>query len=182
MKKMILILLVCIVMVAFWFYTPKKINRTINGLAYQLGNEEKIERVEIIITGEQRYTLTGKRRFFGTLDIKGEEIPVPQNEREITLNFELGNYSPIYYFYSTRVNGDYTPQIHNYGTIYTNKDLSQLTIMKLKHEGDNGWWNGSEGLMVTAPAQTRKEAMELSDKLIKRYQLREGEFRYIPES
>lgn len=169
MKKVVLFIAIglCIV-IATWYLVPKPVHKKLDGFAYQLGNEEGGEMVEIEIDGKQRYTFTGTRIFTGTIEVEGQELPVPPQARELELKFEAGNSSALFYLYLTKENGNPKYEIYSLGQINTNKDFSQLTIRKLNEEGS---WSGSEGWMIAAPATNRKEALEISDKLIEELQL-----------
>lgn len=54
------------------------------------------------------------------------------------------------------------------GTLYANRDFSQITLTLFEQgEDGNGYsWNGGDGLMLTAPAKNRTEALRLANKLM----------------
>ncbi|WP_047983500.1 hypothetical protein [Ornithinibacillus californiensis] len=63
------------------------------------------------------------------------------------------------------------PSIHNYGLVYTNKNLTQFTIL-VYPEDEQVLWSDSVQMMITAPALNREEAVELSNKIMEEYELR----------
>ncbi|MEL7597140.1 MAG: hypothetical protein AAGU01_02945, partial [Clostridiaceae bacterium] len=57
-----------------------------------------------------------------------------------------------------------------YGPIYINNDFSQLTINIMEPQNlyiPNKKWIGDNGLMISAPASNRKEALQISNSLMK---------------
>lgn len=53
-----------------------------------------------------------------------------------------------------------------------NDDFSKLTVMVLKpDEADSSrkGWSGRDGLMISAPAKNRSEALEVSNEFMKEY-------------
>ncbi|MEH6938379.1 hypothetical protein V7056_11020, partial [Bacillus sp. JJ664] len=55
-----------------------------------------------------------------------------------------------------------------YGTLYIGNDFSQFTILIFEKEskGSNGWSAG-DGIMISAPAKSREEALSISNHLMK---------------
>ena len=62
--------------------------------------------------------------------------------------------------------GDYT----SYGDMYINQMMKEFTICILEEDKQNKGgktWTPIDGLMVSAPANNRAEALEISNKLMK---------------
>lgn len=58
-----------------------------------------------------------------------------------------------------------------YGTIYIDKDMNKFTILRFSEEtasykGEkNVGWSGENGIVISAPAATREEAVKLSNEI-----------------
>jgi hypothetical protein len=67
-----------------------------------------------------------------------------------------------------------TPQMYPYGIIFINKDFSKVSIMKYQDDKDGAdtstrGWGAEDGLMISAPANNRKQALEISNELMGKY-------------
>ena len=179
-KKFLIVIItaiVCSVMIASWYFTPKQINKTMHGFSYQLGNEESGENIDIKINGELRKTFTGKKIFKGIIDIEGIDYPMTPQEREVEMNF-VENQDFMVYKYIDKEDSDYKPEMFNLGAIHINNTFSQLTIRKIDKDGS---WNGNNGLMITAPATDRNEALKISNELLEDYRLEGSTFDFAPK-
>ncbi|AGX02441.1 hypothetical protein B14911_18685 [Bacillus sp. NRRL B-14911] len=168
MKKYFLAAVIAILGIAFWYYSPKNIHRDLTGLIYQLGEAENGKKVNIKIDGQQRFTMTGDRIFEGTIEIEGQSISVPPEDRKLELKFDQNNSAHVSYVHFPHKNGISNTEIIPFGQIHAAKSFSRLTIQKFNKDGV---WTGSEGMMIAAPADNWKEAIRLSDDLIEEYQL-----------
>ncbi|WP_274362085.1 hypothetical protein [Paenibacillus thermotolerans] len=145
---------------------PKQYDFSLDGLLYQLGeqNRDTVKPVTVQIKGETRKKLNGMKSFKGTIDISGENIPVPEKYREINRSFDMQGGALLAYAYSDG------GQIKHflYGTMYVNDDFSKVTITKLVDEdGESKVWTGDDGFMITAPAQSKDEALSITNELMK---------------
>ncbi|GMK37096.1 hypothetical protein PCCS19_01490 [Paenibacillus sp. CCS19] len=53
------------------------------------------------------------------------------------------------------------------GELYANNDFSQITLTLYDHQEDgSSSWGGDDGLMLSAPAKDRTEAIRLANKLM----------------
>ncbi|WOV86631.1 hypothetical protein QWT69_12140 [Sporosarcina oncorhynchi] len=166
MKRKIVVIVTLIILIlvtySFWVTFPKQHDKTLQGIYYQLGNEEEIYEVTMHIEGEIRRSLFGEKTFEGVLDIEDEELAVPKGERNVTIKFDGDGRGDI--VYSGIRNG--SPYTHGYGSIFVNHNFTEVTILK-------GSWNAKEGYMITAPAKTYFEALTISNELM-------GEFLKVP--
>ncbi|GAA0302151.1 hypothetical protein GGQ92_002299 [Gracilibacillus halotolerans] len=161
MKRLIVILGIAILFIitfAVWFTFPKQHNKVLEGIHYQLGNDEEIYEVTVGIDGEIRRNLIGTKTFEGILDIEDEELPVPKDERNVTIKFDEYNRGVI--VYTGFRNG--VPYTHSYGSIFVNHDFTKITIQK-------GSWDGEEGYMITAPAKDYFDAKTISNELMEKF-------------
>jgi hypothetical protein len=142
----------------------------LKGLKYQLGSENNhfTKPVTISIDGKLLKSITGIKTFIGTINIEGENIPVPEDQRELEINFQPDGAGHIVYGYFE--NG--RPGTYSYGTLYVNKDFSKVTVATFEKDGvdrSSGSWTSEDGFMITAPAGNRAEALKISNELMKDY-------------
>ena len=160
MKRSIVVIGIPIILIliiySVWVTFPKQHDKTLQGIHYQLGNEDELYEVTIHIDGEIRRGLFGEKTFEGVLDIEDEELPIPIGKRNVTITFDGDGRGDI--VYSGITNGN--PYTHGYGSIFANHNFTEITILK-------GSWNAEEGYMITAPAKNYFEALTISNKLMK---------------
>ena len=158
---LVFIFLIGIVSFGVWYSIPKEINQAFDGIVYGVGNKSNQLNKEVTITikGKLYRKIFNQDRFKGTIDINGElpkNIIIDKKEVEVVF-IENGGSLSI---------GD-SP----YGFLYINKDLSELTIIVyelLESGSDNATyeWDPKGGLLISGPATNRKEALNISNKLI----------------
>ncbi|WP_430509312.1 hypothetical protein [Gottfriedia solisilvae] len=168
-RKIAIIILLCFICIAsyfVWVILPKEVNQSFDGYLYGLGEKKKSinEKVTIRVKGKLRNKMFENDRFKGTIDIKGDVPPfVKIDQKEVEIVFNEDNSGLI-------ILNDYSNwlDINNYGTLYISKDFSQLTILVYEEEpkGTNGW-STSDGIMISAPAKSREEALSISNHLMK---------------
>lgn len=149
-------ILLILVTYSVWVTFPEQFNQTLQGINYQLGNEEELYEVSIQIDGELRRGLFGGKTFEGVIDIEDEELPIPKGERNVTIKFDSDGRGDIVYYGIS--NGH--PYTHHYGSIFANYNFTEITILK-------GSWNANEGFMITAPAKDYFEALTISNELMR---------------
>jgi regulator of replication initiation timing len=166
----ITVLLVALAIFISWNFYPKHYKETLNGVYYQLGKKDVSENIKIHIEGKLRNHLFGDKKFDGTVKFEGEMVPrISKNRGDLELWYEKG-FGVINSFYRTDENGVLKPDIYHYGIVYINDDFTQFTIKVNSRDTDDdqGSWSEENGLMITAPADNREEAIEISDELIGR--------------
>ncbi|WP_409275973.1 hypothetical protein V1499_10260 [Neobacillus sp. SCS-31] len=165
---MFFICLIGLISIAVWYSIPKDINQEFDGFVFGVGRKSNQihEKVTITIKGSLHKKIFNQDRFKGTIDIKGE---VPQNilidKKEVEVVF-LGNNGTLSfkdYSHPTKRN--------NYGNLYINNDFSELAIIvyELVESGSDHAtyeWDPDGGLLISGPATNRKEALNISNKLI----------------
>ncbi|MGM0884055.1 MAG: hypothetical protein ACQEXQ_23840 [Bacillota bacterium] len=176
MKKKLIFLAIAIIILVLSTYIalilyPKNIQLNAQGIKYRLGEEnigsEKL--ININIKGKLYMSITGNKNFKGTIDIEGEDIPVPENQRELEINFYKENNGVIVYSYIENGN----PKLYQYGSIFTNSDFSKVTMLvtdKVNIDGNEGGvWKVENGQMISVPAKNRAESISLSNELMNEY-------------
>lgn len=170
MKKSVWYLVLGVFLIGFiaviWLHFPREVDVRLEGVKYRLGKENasEVEPAVIYIKGTVRRTLRGDRLFQGTVEIEGEPIPVPKDELK---NYKFiapkGKGFTISYFWTEDWKSWNSFML---GTLYANDDFSQITLA-ISEKREGGWsWNGGDGLMLTAPAKDRTEALQLANKLM----------------
>lgn len=169
-RTYVYLLLIClgIVMIMFvvYSYYPKEVLINTQGIKYRLGNVEYEQSIHVLIKGKMYKSFSGNRTFRGVIELEGEEVPVPQSQRQLELHFYKEYQAVLIYPYFE--NGKIYH--HLVGTLYLDRDFTKATIALLeKKDNQQGSWDGTNGLMVTAPASNRREAIEISNELMNEY-------------
>ncbi|OPA78703.1 hypothetical protein BVG16_12670 [Paenibacillus selenitireducens] len=167
-----------LVIVILIIYYPKEININAQGIKYGYGTEivESEKLVNVQIEGKLYKSITGKRKFEGTIDIEGEELPVPLDQRKLTILISDEGAGVINYPYFTyrkdngATNGSHT---YYYGTLVINRNFTNATIFVGNHSEikDNRGtaWNSVSGQVITVPSSSRAEAIHITNELAGNY-------------
>lgn len=149
---------------------PKTIHLHAQGMKYRLGAEHigDEKSVAIDMNGTIYTSLTGNKRFVGTISIEGEEIPVPENQRQLEIHLGKDLSGIMRYQY----NEDEGISHFLYGTIFLNRSFREATFtvidyLELEEGNQGGNWSGDKGLMISVPASDRAEALRISNHLMK---------------
>ncbi|MEH7514743.1 hypothetical protein V7146_18670 [Gottfriedia acidiceleris] len=170
MKKIIVscILLFFLVAIGFgvYYFIPKTVNESIKGVEYQLGaGHDQVNSVTIKIKGKLHQSLLGKRKFVGLIDVKGANYPNPNEDRKLEIAFDQNGMGTIEYVYFKNEH----PKIDSYGILFANKDFKKVTIEELREDHNGKGWSGKDGWMVTGPANSKGEALIISNELMKKF-------------
>lgn len=130
---------------------PKPMNITQEGVLWRCGVPEEARTTTVKVAGTYWDYLFGKDDFKGTVWV--EDLPETHGETSI---IDLGdNQYGIWYETEDAL-------LRAFGGQFLRKDGSVLLII---HE--DGGWDADTGLMLTAPASTREEAVALTNELAK---------------
>ncbi len=143
--------------VYIYYRTPKMVRVEYDGIYYQLGNPDMEEVLPVIFDGYLTRGLGLEDSFQGTIIIGEDTLQ--------DVNIRLPKGGPSVIFYYDKAAGDYV----SYGTIYT-KDIKKsftINVYQYDKESDTDSWSSANGYMISAPAQDRREALELSNQLMK---------------
>jgi hypothetical protein len=170
MRRILLfgVLLAVVAALAFGVYRfyPREVDFEADGMKYRLGAVGAAEErpVRVIIKGKVWRNWNGDRKFVGTVDLKGEEIPVPEDARDVTVNFNHGtNFGVVVYGWFP--NG--TARTRALGILHVSDDFSAVAIQFYEYEDNGGSWTSGDGLIIAAPASNREEAVALSNELMR---------------
>ncbi|MEH6939729.1 hypothetical protein V7056_18080 [Bacillus sp. JJ664] len=170
MKKILISCLVLVVLITFGFsfykFVPMKVNESLKGVEYQLGTgNDKANSVTIKIKGKLHQSFLGKRTFKGSIDVKGANYSFPNKDRKLEIDFDQNGMGTMVYGYVK--NGE--PHINSYGILFANKDFSKVTFEEFREDKNgNQGWSGENGWMVTGPANSKSEALIISNELMKK--------------
>ncbi|WP_427339642.1 hypothetical protein [Caloranaerobacter sp. DY30410] len=156
------IILAClIIVIAFYvFYTfPRKYNIVFQGIKYRLGDTLYQEDIEVRIKGWYTKKIFSGNQFKGEICLGDEKL--------LNVNLELNKYnSDILMGYKEEID-----EFRMYGKIYLSNTLDKITILLFEPDdkGDysKGHWSSKNGFMISAPAESREEAISLSKELIR---------------
>lgn len=155
MKIFLLFTILSIALYIYYAY-PRKINETYHGIQYKLGDSEHKEDVTIKINGWITKKLILKDRFEGAIVI---------NEKEISkLKLDIDNSREWLLGYNKEIS-----EFESFGAIYIKGIFEEFTICvfeKGEESGSSGW-SSKDGFMISVPAKSRDEALEISQKLVK---------------
>lgn len=143
----------------YFYYTfPQKVNLTYNGIKYKLGDlQEQQEQIKITINGYYYNKLFSKDFFKGSISIDNEGYP--SDESYPRLKLLVGEQLQMISYLDWEGDGTY----HTYGQTFIGENLDGLTICV---QNEQNGWNSEDGFMVSAPAENRVEALEISNKLM----------------
>jgi hypothetical protein len=151
--KISMSIFIIILIGGYFYYTfPQRINLTYNGIKYKIGNQQQQEQVKISITGFYYNKFFTKDCFEGSINIDNEGYP--------RLKLLVGEELQMISYRDHEGDG----KVHTYGEIFIGRNFKDLTICV--QDGQNGW-NRKNGLMVSAPAKNRVEAVKISNRLMK---------------
>lgn len=177
-----IIIAICVAWMVYIVF-PRSVNVTLTGLKYQLGAEganTATEQATVVIQGELYTNLKNERTFKGEVNIVGEQIPVPADQRNLEIHFADEGWGVMAYpyFHYDQRGAVIGSSIYTSHMLFTNKDFSQVTLLlnisdnkHLAQKPEDGVeqtvvWNISNGDMISAPASTREDALALSNKLM----------------
>ncbi|WDL95897.1 hypothetical protein [Alicyclobacillus sp. ALC3] len=161
------IILAVVVGLIILYTLPRNVSRTLTGVEYQLGtNRNKVVPVKITLHGKLQRSLNGHLKYRGSFVVTGGTVPNPDNQRTADIHFDSNGQGLIVYGYWTKAG---TPVNHIYGAMFMTDAFKTLTIEAFTPAGSNNKsWNGGDGFMITAPAQTRSQALSISNELMKK--------------
>jgi|CeladaMinimDraft_18_1061708.scaffolds.fasta_scaffold01391_6 hypothetical protein len=151
----------------FW---PKTVNFEAQGMKYRLGapGSEEERLLTVRIKGNiYRENLRGDRRFKGTIELEGEENPVPANQRQLEIRkFRGFDYYWIVYAYVDDLG---RPRQYAQGNLFMNDGFDKVAITLFEQADGQEGWSGASGLMIAAPASDREEALAVANEVMRGY-------------
>lgn len=158
-QKIILACLIIVVVFYVFYAFPRKYNITFHGIKYRLGDTSYQEDIEVRIKGWYIKKIFSGNQFRGEICLGDEKL--------LNVNLELNEYnSDILMGYKEDIG-----EFRMYGEIYLSNTLDKIAILLFEPDdkGDysKGYWSSKNGLMISAPAKSREEALHLSKELVR---------------
>lgn len=173
-RRRVILLILLLMLIGYGiFASGYTINTELPAVKYRLGDEKNFENILIKIDGTYQRRLFSADIFRGTIYIEGFEFT---NESSGFANFkstlaDIHVDTDGYGFYKyIKVSGDGEIQDLMQGNIFIKDKFSMLTmtIMEKSNLDDSiSGWNSQTGLMISAPAQSRDEALKIFNSLMK---------------
>jgi hypothetical protein len=158
---------------ALWYSYPKQIHKTFDGVLYQIGTENNnVERVTIKVDGQLKKSPFGAKSFRGKIKINKEILPTAESDQEyIEINFGFAGEGGVIQNWEYNKNPLTSIGLYSYGLLYIDDKFNELTIAKYDNprEQNGVMWNGDDGYVISAPASTRSEALEITNRLMDRF-------------
>lgn len=151
------------------YITPVKKEKTIQGVAYSIGNYQQVTPINIVLQGRYKKGLLASSQFSGKISIEGYDITTGTSSMS-TVNFKDGKGNLVYSIWNEQ-----TKKMQDYflGSIYINPSFTEFTILvndqvKDINEYSDWTWSESKGKVITGPASSAQEALKIADALTKR--------------
>jgi hypothetical protein len=125
---------------------------------YRLGSGSLVENIDINVNGYFSRGLFKGDRFEGTINIGDKEL------QKLDMMFAKDKGGILFYYDETT--GDYT----SHGQIYFDNKREKIAITvfdQSRQDKSKKNWSSNNGLMISAPANNRAEALEISNELLK---------------
>lgn len=153
--KISIIIVILLLIQGYFYYTfPRKISLSYNGIKYKVGDSGEQKQIKIAADGYYYNKLFTKDSFEGSISIDNKIYP--------GLKLSVDKQLQMIYYRNFQKGGS----LQTYGEIFVGEKLKNLTICI--QDAQNGW-NSKNGLMISAPAKNREEALEISNKLMNNY-------------
>ncbi len=160
------IIIIFIAFAAYWFF-PHTVALNTEGFKYRLGKENIAygESLQVHVNGKAYRRLGEKVKFIGEIQLEGKNTPINENRWQVELLIDQTNGKLLY------VRRNNTMLHETIGTLFVNRNISEMTIavMEEYEDGNGGGWSGEDGLMISAPASNREEALAVSNSLMADY-------------
>lgn len=151
MNKNILKLVLGIIILYIVLSLPRKYEDEINAVIFKNGDREYEKEIVIKINGYKSNKLFMSDKFKGKLTIDNKEYNA--------VELKLGTHQVLIGRDNNK--GDF----YTIGDILIDNDMSTLTI----NYHVNGSWSREDGLVISGPANNRKEALIITKKLYNNY-------------
>lgn len=158
-RTMLYLLILSIPIAALVYTLPRDIQAQYTGVEYRLGDRESAMSINVQINGSIQKRFFEHNRFRG--DIKMGEYSL--DDMDVVLNPDGA---------LLMVRNKETGKLERFGVLYTNADLSLWTmavlepVMLFGQASEEKFWDVETGLMISAPASNRHEALTLSNDLL----------------
>lgn len=158
-SKIIILLILSLITVYFYYTHPNKFSKTYTGVKYRINNDNYEEKVLVKFEGKYTRKPFSNNIFEGTLSINNSIL------NNIKLEFNNDGNASIRYKKDTNDNFE-----KHYGWITIDKSKNYLIILLPESKKDNKYnsneWTYENGLIISAPANSKKDAIKIANKLL----------------
>ncbi len=154
------------------FTTGISINEEIPAVKYRLGEEGVIENITIKIDGTYRRRLFSDDIFSGSICIEGYDFTNAKSgfSNLISTLADIHIDSKGYGRYDyVKMNSNSNLEYLFQGEIFVKDKFSMITMTineERSSDNPNGGWNSTSGILISGPAETRKEALAIANLLM----------------
>lgn len=160
-KYRIIYIIYALILVYLLTWLPKEYNTSFERVLYRLNSNGIIKETKVTFEGDIIKPIYGRIRYSGAIIIDDEKYNI------LELKFDEFNRASID---GLKNSGE----SFSLGKIYFDESYESFTITLFEKSGLNsGGWNSEDGLVITAPAKDRLEAIELAN-----YHLKEMTSKY----
>ncbi len=158
-RNILYLIIVSIPLAGLVYTLPRDVQPEYTGVEYRLGELESGDQINIQITGTLQKRFFEQNRFRGTL-VFGDHL---LENMDVALNPDGS---------LLMVKNNETGKLERFGVMYSSSDLSKWTIAVLEpvvlfgETSEERFWDTEDGLMISAPAETRQEALDISNELM----------------
>ena len=163
-KRWMVVAAAAVVLSGWYVYRtyPRHVAITIQGIQYQLGAaSQRIRPVTLTVRGSRDRSLFGPEKFFGTVNISGASMPDRGNGQYLQIVFAPGSGGILSYYESA------SPHYYYYGALFPNQHFTRFTVTEWQQGPHGAGFDEANGLVISAPAKTRAQALRMSNELMK---------------
>jgi len=157
-RKQIIYVFIFLVIILIGIYIyPIRIYKEYSGIIYRLGDSSYQETIEVTIDGYLSDGFFSRNKFEGTIIIGEKKLS--------KLKMYIDKYGRGDLSYYDEELGEFP----SFGTIYMKNVYEEITITVLERKEPNSssmLWTSEDGLMISAPAGNRDEALKVSKDLM----------------
>lgn len=155
------ILLIILSVISVTYFYPRKFNKEYSGVVYRLGDNAYSENIKISFDGYLSKRLFKGDKFQGVIIIGDKKLT------KINMHFDSSNIAHIYYYDENSSTDEF------YGDIVSSNIKDSFTIRVCEVDNNSGsTWSIENGLMVSAPANSRNEALDISKSILRDKELK----------
>ena len=139
---------------------PRHVVVILHGIQYQLGTDKGVKPVTLTLNGTREQPLFGAETFDGIVDISGASNRDCGNGHFIKVVFEPMFGGLLAYW------GSAAQPYYDYGAIFPNASFTEFTVTEWQQDNGGSGWSGGNGLVISAPAKTRAQALIISNDIM----------------